>query len=106
MINSRILDDDPESGKRTIHHFDYATGKTTIEVRHEVEPLIEINKALFNETDKHTSFRGRDMVRMASIPIGVWMELKKKGIVDDDKAYRRWLNDSENRFFRTTAGRV
>jgi hypothetical protein len=34
------------------------------------------------------------------------MELKQQGIIDDPKALRRWLNDPDNRYFRTRPGRV
>jgi hypothetical protein len=35
-----------------------------------------------------------------------YMDLKKKGILDDQVALKRWLNDPENRYFRTRPGQV
>jgi hypothetical protein len=32
--------------------------------------------------------------------------LKAKGIVDDEKRLKRWLNDSDNKFFRTRGGTI
>jgi hypothetical protein len=46
------------------------------------------------------------MHKVASIPMNVYFDLKEKGILDDPAALKRWLNDSDNRFFRTKAGRV
>mgnify|MGYP006213542651 CR=1 FL=1 len=43
---------------------------------------------------------------VASIPIHIYWDLKKRGIADDDEAMKRWLNDSQNRFFRTRPGQV
>jgi hypothetical protein len=44
--------------------------------------------------------------KVASIPLSVFYDLKQKGIVDDPAAMKKWLNDSENKFFRTRPGRV
>jgi hypothetical protein len=42
--------------------------------------------------------------KVASIPLSVYYELKRQGIADDPKALRKWLNQSENRAFRTREG--
>jgi hypothetical protein len=34
------------------------------------------------------------------------MDLKQKGIVNDPKRLRKWLNDRDNALFRTKLGRV
>jgi hypothetical protein len=81
-----------------------------IETTQDVEPLIEANKRLWNNTEKHTKYG--EWTRIASTPFVILMELNKKGILRmdgsilDDKKYRDWLNDHENRHFRTRAGRV
>jgi hypothetical protein len=36
----------------------------------------------------------------------LFYRLKKDGIIDDPSAMKRWLNDPDNRFFRTRPGRV
>jgi hypothetical protein len=106
MIHSRVLEDDVIGGRRTIHHYDYATGQTTIEETMDVEHMVDINKALHNEGDRVTRYRGKELVRVASLPLVVWEDLKRRGILDDTKAFKAWLNDPENRFFRTAPGRV
>ena len=36
----------------------------------------------------------------------VYYDLKNKGILDDPKAIKKWLNDPENKYFRTREGTV
>jgi len=43
---------------------------------------------------------------VASIPLNLYYDLKRQGIVDDPARFKKWLNDSDNRFFRTRGGRV
>lgn len=76
-------------------------------LRHEqdVEPIIEANKAQYNDPgrpDPHSGYR-----KVASIPMVTMIELMKRGVVSpggkilDKNAMRKWLNDSDNRAFRT-----
>jgi hypothetical protein len=46
------------------------------------------------------------MQRVATLPLVLWMKLKQDGILDDPRALRRWLNDPDNRAFRTRPGRL
>ncbi len=101
---ARVLSNDPETGIVELFHFDPETEEVTLQTIQEVEPLIDANKASFNE---HTSLdRFGDMTRVASIPMSLYFELKRKGILDDQAALKRWLNDPDNRFFRTRPGVV
>jgi hypothetical protein len=34
----------------------------------------------------------------------VYYDLKRRGIADDPKKFKQWLNDRDNRVFRTRAG--
>ena len=52
------------------------------------------------------TFHWGDMTRVASIPLSLYFDLKKKGIADDPVAMKRWLNDPDQRFFRTRPGRL
>ena len=46
------------------------------------------------------------MSRVASIPLTVYYDLKQKGILDDQAAMKKWLNDPDNELFRTRKGKV
>jgi len=41
------------------------------------------------------------MVRVASLPMLIYQDLKKRGILDDKAALRKWLQTEEARPFRT-----
>jgi hypothetical protein len=93
---------DPVLGiKRTFHGSE--DGNTfVIQTTQETEDIVESNKTAFNDAPE----RWGEFTRVASIPISIYWDLKKKGIADDDAAMKRWLNSSDNRFFRTRGGRV
>lgn len=106
--DSRVLDVDPMTGLRRIFHYDDDTGDFTIQTEHDVEGLIEQNKA--EASNVGDGWKG-DMHKVASIPLSVYFALKAQGIIDprndpEYKKLRAWLNDSDNRFFRTRGGRV
>lgn len=102
-MSERVLDKDPVSGITRYFSYDHTNDKYTIRTEQKVEDLVESNKAQFN--DAQSGFKG-DMHRVASIPLNVYYELKRKGIVDDPKKLKAWLNDPDNRYFRTKPGRV
>ncbi len=93
---------DPVLGiKRTFHGSE--DGNTfVIQTEQDTTGIVEANKAAYNDAPD----RWGDMTRVASIPLSLYFDLKKKGIADDPVAMKRWLNDSENRFFRTRGGNV
>ena len=47
-----------------------------------------------------------DNRRIATLPVIVWEDLKKRGIADDDDAFRKWLNSSEATPWRIRSGTV
>jgi hypothetical protein len=71
--------------------------------------IIENNKAQYAQTDERTRYG--DWAKVASIPLSVFQELNRLGIcqgfaVRDQKKFKEWLNNPENRSFRTRPGRV
>lgn len=64
--------------------------------------------------DAHEQYKGKDersrwsgdLHHVAHIPAVIVQDLRRRGIWDDEKALRRWLNDPDNRCFRTRPGRV
>lgn len=82
-----------------------ADGETfTIETIQHVEPIVEAAKMEYNAAPER--WGERLMHKVASIPMALYADLKRKGIIDDEAAMKRWLNDSDNRHFRTRPGRV
>lgn len=98
----KVFDVDPLSGITSYWHYDDATDTALIEKRQDVSDILDANKAEFNEDHG----RYGEWTKIASIPLSVYYDLKAKGIVDDPVAMKRWLNDADNRFFRTRPGTV
>lgn len=64
-----------------------------------IQSLLDANAqeaAEFNQTGKHS-----DIQKVAGIPIGLYFDWKRQGIIDDKEALRRRLNDGDFRKFRT-----
>ncbi|MCC2626382.1 MAG: hypothetical protein K0S14_32 [Thermomicrobiales bacterium] len=101
---SRLLDYDPDTKTKTIFHSD-GEGGYTIETLQDVTELVEYNKARYNNVDQRARWGEKAWVA-ASLPPHVYMDLKMKGIADDEKKFKAWLNDPENLYYRTRPGRV
>lgn len=110
MGPKRLLDHDEYLGLTEWFTYNDETDGFTIETVQDVEPLLERNKALWNDTEKHTRYG--ELTRIASVPPVIVMELAKQGILRmdgsilDEPRYRAWLNDRDNLCFRTRAGKV
>lgn len=104
-MKSTLITMDPLTGAQTIFHEDFADNELVIENTQDAEPIIETNRALYNSVDERAPWKG-GMHRVASLPLTVMLDLQRRGILDDQKAFRKWLNDPENRHFRTRPGRV
>lgn len=96
--------------RRTKIIADQETGLPLIMVHHQdVRPIVEDNKRLANNVDRHDQFRrrtrGAGMVQVASIPNIIYWRLARMGITRDPKALRKWLSRRDARLFRTDDGR-
>jgi hypothetical protein len=85
-------------------------GDILIETRHDVEPILEANKADYNSgnTGKTKLGWGR---KVADIPLGVylkWRELYGIDVLNKNHAegVRRLLNSNEWRYLRTAPGQL
>jgi hypothetical protein len=101
---SLLFSVDPITAIRKTWHED-ADGRVDLQTEHDVTDIVEDAKGHHNLFDERTPWKG-DMHRVASIPMPLFMELQRQGIVDDPKAFKRWLNERDNRVFRTRPGRV
>ena len=101
-MQKRIFDTDPLTGITRYWHLK-ENGEYVIETVQKLD-VDESNTRARNATDKRTKWG--EMARVASIPLSVYYDLKRQGIVDDQKAFKKWLNDPDNRVFRTREGTV
>ena len=103
-MDTKLFDRDAALGMTQLFHYDADKDEFTIETRQDVSALIEANKAKFNATDNNARYG--EWSQVASIPLNIYYELKKQGILEDKKRFKAWLNDPENRYFRTRSGQV
>lgn len=101
-----LLDYDMKTG-RTVWARENGDGTTTYRTDYPVDATIEANLAARNAAS--TGWAG-DYHRIASIPLGV-LHNENLGLVeamrqDDMKYVSRFLNDSDNRAWRTKSGNV
>jgi hypothetical protein len=99
MGQRRLFGRDPLTGITQYWHVK-DNGEYVIETQQDVSAIAEKNKREFNDTPD----RYRDVNKVASIPLNVYYDLKRRGIADDPKKFKQWLNDRDNRVFRTRAG--
>lgn len=99
----RLLDTDPMTKTKRIFHFDHTTGDFHVETKSDVEGVVEGAKELRKEDSGN--WKG-DVHHVASIPNVIWADLQRRGIADNPKRLKKWLNDRDNRAFRTKRGRV
>ena len=85
-------------------------GKYVIETRQDVSDIVEDNKQEFNNA---STTWGEDVFdnKIASIPMTVIDDLNQKQIkqgfqILDMKRFKEFLNNPDNRFFRTKPGRI
>ena len=89
-------------------------GTATIDTYQDVEPIIEKNKQdLINYGDKLSFGKASGMktggVTVASIPTTIWelwMKATNGAIQKDEKLLKKYLNDPDNKYFRTTPTRI
>jgi len=103
-MNGQVVSGDALCKQRVLWHEDLATGDVTLETIVDLTEIIDYNKSLYNSTDERATFKGRTL--MAKIPMGLFMQLDRLGITRDDKRFRKWLDDPDNRAFRTRPGKM
>lgn len=104
VIDTRIVSENRAIGQHQKMHF-HEDGGITIETVQDITDVAEANKAMYNQFDERTNWKG-DMHKVASIPMAIYYDLKAKGILDDPVAMKAWLNNPDNRVFRTRPGQV
>lgn len=102
MTKKIISDDSDTTGIVTSFHYDADKDEAIIQKSQDVSAIIEANKAEFNAAPE----RWGEWTKVGSIPLSVYYELERQGITKDQEAMKKWLNDPDNRYFRTRPGTV
>ena len=101
----RLFDVDPALLQREIFLYDDAEKDFQIVMQQDVSPVLAENQAQRNAAPMKFHDKS-DLTRVASIPNVVMVELRERGILQDQNRFKEWLNDPENLAFRTRGGRV
>ena len=93
---------DARTGRSTQVTVDAETGLPVITKSQQVRPIVESAKRIAS------NFSGPNpegVTHVARIPLVVWQRLMQTGVAKDEKALSKWLNERDNRVFRTDDGR-
>lgn len=97
---SFVLDHDVLTG--TMERMHVTTDqKLVFEQTVDVQSLGERNQALKNAVSRTERLPDGLGVKVASLPMMVYLDLRKRGILDDKVALRRWLQTDEAVPYRT-----
>lgn len=103
-MSGRVLSQ--EHGLRETWYDDIHHGeKNIIHTVQDAQPITDANVRQFNLHDERAPWRD-GMNHVARIPDVVVAQLQRDGIWDDPKALLRWLDQPENRLFRTRPGKL
>lgn len=97
------LEYDPITKIKTVFHGD--GDQYTIETLQDVTDIVEANKLLYNDVDQRARY-GEHMQRVASIPVGVGMQMYLEGKMSDTDYLLKWLDDNDQLAFRTRPGKL
>ena len=85
-------------------------GGFTLETYQDPTAILNNNKIDYNNYgDKNTPGKMGDGIRVASIPITIWekwMQETNGAIQSDTNLLKKYLNDPDNKYFRTTPTRI
>jgi hypothetical protein len=81
-------------------HYDFADEVGRIVETEDCGPITEAAKVMADQPP------GKDFRHVAYVPTHVMDRAFREGWFNDPAAWKRWLNDPDNRAFRTGSGRV
>lgn len=103
ILDKRLIAEDAETGATDWYHYESSTGGFTVEHVQDVEPIVDQCKLIHSNAER--GWKG-DMVHVARIPLVILAKLRKDGTLADPKKFKAWLNERDNRVFRTHEGSV
>ena len=89
---------------------EHSDGTASVVTHQDVEGILNNNKELLkNYGDKRTFGKQKNGMRVASIPVNIWEQWMKEtngAIEKDTKLMKKYLNNPDNAFLRTTPTRL
>lgn len=81
-------------------------GEFHIQTSQDMEPVIQTAKNLREANEVIGHRKSENMVPVAEVPMQVYEQAYHEGWLHDEAAWKRWLNDPDNKVFRITDGRA
>ena len=105
---AKLFSSDAFTGRYTVAHED-GDGGIILETKQDVSKIIDANKRQYNDVTSQDKWG--DLTHVARLPLTVVDELNRKRVMRGfaviyEKAFKMFLNDPDNRFFRTRPGQV
>ena len=101
-MSKRLISDDKATGIKTYLDYDGTDDDAKIIKEQDVTGIVASNRAAFDSAPQ----RWGDMTHVGRIPMTVYNELQRKGILDDQQELVKWLNDPANAMWRVRPGTV
>ena len=104
MADVKISEDWGSNMVKTTGWFDSNTGDVHMSTFQDIGEIVKKNRAdrkAFAIDKNSATGRFGEFAKVASIPNVVVDQLMKSGVWFDRVAFRKWLNDPDNRLFRT-----
>ena len=83
------------------HEFVTEDDKVIYHTQQDVQPTLEYVKNLSD-----TLKPGKDLRHVAEVPMVIYQRAMREGWAKDQKAWKKWLNNPDNKLFRTWKGKV
>jgi hypothetical protein len=91
------------------YKYDPLEDKLIVKRSADLSDVIEANKKMYDVDNKRYTETFNHVARVPLIAIEQWAKskgIKYNDVMNDDKLFKKFLNDPDNRFFRTKPGRV
>jgi len=115
----RLLSYDAQTGKTEVYHYDEIDKKSIIKTSQDIEPVLRQNRIDFNSFDERARWGSplrqsqETFHHVGRIPAVVLEQMPaemRQGFMSgkglQGKQWKKWLNDPNNRMFRTRPGKV
>ena len=102
-LRDRLFSIDENTKTKKTFHYDDDDGSFVIASKQDVSDIVSVAG---EERKESRGFKGDGFHKVASIPNIIWWDLVERGIAHDDKKLMKWLEDPDNRAFKTHEGRL
>jgi hypothetical protein len=89
-----------DSKKNFVSEFATEDNKNVYHTTQNVQPILDNCKNLSYNT------QSKELKHVAEIPMVIYQQAIREGWANDKAQWKKWLNDPDNRLFRTWKGRI